>query len=129
MAKEFGFDGMSDYFGGDKMDVTDGLSWKFNDSVTWNETLTALFNNLQLDSSTIFNLAGCGIEKDIKQDDLELYRNVGQCVIIHNCTEEITLKSSLDVNVYFVDPKLNMIDLKIITGDEIFGRGSRWNSK
>ena len=129
MAKELGFDGMSDYFGGDKMDVADGLSWKFNDSVTWNETLTALFNNLQLDSSTTFKLSGCGIEKDIKQDDLELYRNVGQCVIIPNCTEEITLKSSLDVNVYFVDPKLNMIDLKITTGDEIFGRGSRWNSK
>ena len=129
MAKSFGFDGMSEYFGGDKMNLADGLSWKFNDSVTWKETLPVLFNNLKFDNSTIFNLSGCGIEKDITQNDLDLCRNIGQCVRITNCTEKITLKSNLDVSVYLVDPKLGMIDLKIMTGDKMFGTGGRYDSK
>ena len=120
---------MAEYFAGIKMNLTDGLSWKFNDSVTYNETVRALYSKIKIDNSTIFEVSGCNIEKYIKQGDIEYYGNIGLCVRMTNCVEEITLKSSLDVNVYLVDPKLDVIDLKIMTGDEIFSTGSRYDSK
>ena len=138
MAETHGFDGMSGFLAGNRIDLPNGLTWKIKGRFSKNK----LFNNLklktfklyiQVNNYTLVDYVGniTEFQHNTNGTYREFFWNHGDCFVISTIREvdELTIETNVPFVVYMIDQKINMLDTKTQFGEIIGGLDIKGSAK
>ena len=128
MAETHGFDGMSGFLAGNRIDLPNGLTWKIKGRFSKNK----LFNNLklktfklyiQVNNYTLVDYVGNinEFQQNTNGTYIEFFWNHGYCVVISTIrdVDELTIETNAPFQVFMIDQKINMLDTRTQFGEII----------
>ena len=127
LVEKHGYDGVSAFLAGNRNDLPNGLSWKIDSTFCPQAPYCGLASKyesilikIRVGQETIVDFNGNNSEfQDNKDSDLrDFWWNKGECfnIRITNEMPEMTIETNLPVQVYLIDPKIEMLDTRTQMG-------------
>ncbi len=126
-AAKHGFDGIGGFMAGISNKSENDLLWKFGD-LDYHESWQIIigdqfkkFNAYREDPTWSFMIDGEGESEVLWAYKARpvLYRNQGYCIEVYNYTEEISIKTDIELICHVIDPKIHMISMRNEAGDNM----------